>query len=149
MGPRTSRFRVIGGVSGAHAKRVVGCQVGHCIQVIGCRVAPSLPPPCIMQGGCSHLMQGDMVAFSCASEAAECTSPRQRGHWIRVIGACACPTCAWPAAKLDIASKPLDVAQWNQDAHPSHWMSCRALATAPLHHAGGLLPPHAGGHGGI
>ena len=33
--------------------------------------------------------------------------------------------------------------------HPSHWMSCRAPATAPLHHAGGLLPPLAGGHGGI
>ena len=43
-------------------------------------------------------------------------SPRQRGHWIRVIGACARPTRAWPAAKLDIASEPLDVAQWNQDA---------------------------------
>jgi hypothetical protein len=65
-GPRTSRLRVIGGVSGAHAERVVDCQVDCCIQAIGCRAASSLPPSCIMQEGCPHLMQGGAWwHFSC------------------------------------------------------------------------------------
>jgi hypothetical protein len=80
----------------AHAERVVDCQVGHCIQVIGCRASPSLPPSCIMQEGCPHLMQGGhggiLAANGIPPETAECTSPRQRGHWIRAIGACARPT---------------------------------------------------------
>ena len=63
---------------------------------------------------------GGLLPTSCrgwgAGSIAERTTPRQGGHWIRVIGTCARPTCAWPAVKLAIASKLLDVAQRNKDA---------------------------------
>ena len=63
---------------------------------------------------------GGLLPTSCrgrgAGSIAERTTPRQGGHWIRVIGTCARPTCAWPAVKPVIASKLSDVAQRNKDA---------------------------------
>ena len=103
--------------SKSHAKRVVGSQVGRCIQVIGCRVAPSLPPSCIMQEGCSRLMQGGHGGILAAHLKQQSASPS-------------------PAGSLDpsnqtVCSSDMCVAGC-QAGNCIQVIGCRAMEVAPL-----------------
>jgi hypothetical protein len=96
MRPRTSRLRVIGGVSGHMLSAWSTVKSVTASKSLDVAPRPRYRPlaSCrrVAPTSCRGGHGGILAANGIPPETAECTSPRQRGHWIRAIGACARPT---------------------------------------------------------